>query len=223
MYTHEYFSELLGLIRNNGYNFSPFADCLPEGSFLLRHDVDISVAEALELAKIEHNHGVRATYFFQLGADTYNMLSEPNMKTIRDIAALGHDIGLHLDYTLFSTENTINKILDVFQEILPIKRLVSFHRPAQHLFGTSFVDFISAYSEPFFIENYVSDSRGNAHFSDRLNTLLAAKLPLIQMLLHPVWWSSERTMQDILSRREREVREYVTQNFPGLFEGRDVV
>ena len=57
--------------------------------FELRHDVDQRPDRAIRIAHIEHQKGLKATYYFRRN-DIYH--SEP---AIQQIAQLGHDLGYH--------------------------------------------------------------------------------------------------------------------------------
>src|SRR5688572_19028064 len=86
----------------SGYRFLSFgelADGAPESprQCLLRHDVDVSVEYALAMARIEAEAGVRATYFLMLRSPAYNLLGRHASLAVREMAALGHDIGVHFD------------------------------------------------------------------------------------------------------------------------------
>ena len=69
----------------------------PAPHVLWRHDVDYSLHRALVLARIEAELGARATYFLSLHSDLYNVLEPAVHARAREIAALGHWIGLHFD------------------------------------------------------------------------------------------------------------------------------
>jgi hypothetical protein len=69
---------------------------------LLRHDVDLSPAYARRMAELEGQHGVAATYFVMLDGQFYNALDKENVKHLRAIQALGHEVGLH-----FSTRSSV--------------------------------------------------------------------------------------------------------------------
>ena len=63
---------------------------------VIRHDIEFSVDRALKMAKIEANElGISSTYTIQLRNNTYNAISEKNIKLVREIKELGHKIGLH--------------------------------------------------------------------------------------------------------------------------------
>ena len=66
-------------------------DPLPDRYFIMRHDVDGNVGNALEMAKIDARCGIRATYYFRMK----RRLFQPHI--VRAIAELGHEIGYHYE------------------------------------------------------------------------------------------------------------------------------
>ena len=79
----------------NGYQFQTFEEMMAsliEGkSVVMRHDVDEKAWNALKMAQLENKLGVRATYFFRV-------VKQSNVpEVIRQIAALGHEIGYHYE------------------------------------------------------------------------------------------------------------------------------
>lgn len=52
---------------------------------------------ALALARIEAEHGVPATYFVQLSSRFYSAFEPEVAAVLRNIVALGHDMGLHFN------------------------------------------------------------------------------------------------------------------------------
>ncbi len=82
----------------------------------VRHDVDHNLDIALEMGRIEHELGIRATYFLLPPGDydkTENYYGEIVGRTVRqhrrlregalELAALGHEIGLHNDFVQLGT------------------------------------------------------------------------------------------------------------------------
>src|SRR5262245_24803939 len=65
------FRGILAGALDRGYVFTRFDEPFASGAasghpvFYLRHDVDISPPMAMRLGEIEHEHGVRANFFFQ--------------------------------------------------------------------------------------------------------------------------------------------------------------
>jgi hypothetical protein len=63
--------------------------------FGVRHDVDLRLDAALQLGRIEREHGVRTTYYVLHSAPYY---SDPELiPRLRELQALGHEVGLHYD------------------------------------------------------------------------------------------------------------------------------
>ena len=72
---------------------------------IIRHDIDMSPTQALALARIEANLGVRATYTILLTGDFYSPFEFANRQLLRQISDLGHDLGLHFDATWHGIES----------------------------------------------------------------------------------------------------------------------
>ena len=70
-------------------------------NIIMRHDVDFCPQRALEIAEIENKHKVKATYFFMINSEFYNIHSYASKKALKKISKLGHFIGLHFDASLF--------------------------------------------------------------------------------------------------------------------------
>lgn len=72
------------------------AACSPERVvFGLRHDVDDRLGSALEFARIEHERGLRATYFVLHSAPYYR--TDALLPALRRLEELGHEVGFHYD------------------------------------------------------------------------------------------------------------------------------
>ena len=61
------------------------------GEIILRHDVDLKPKNSLATAKIEHELGWEAVYYFRAVPESWDE------GIIREIAALGHEIGYHYE------------------------------------------------------------------------------------------------------------------------------
>lgn len=94
-FTLAIYRKLLLTLRESGYSFFSFEDyCLEKvrGKYvILRHDVDLSPHFSLEMAKLENELNIRATYFFRIVPES----NQPEF--IKSIADLGHEIGYHYE------------------------------------------------------------------------------------------------------------------------------
>lgn len=95
-FTYESYGDLLAAGVGSGYRFLPVRDYLareeyPDRFVVLRHDVDRKPANALDLARIEAELGVRSTYYFRAVDGTF----EPEL--MREIETLGHEVGYHYE------------------------------------------------------------------------------------------------------------------------------
>lgn len=86
---------LLEQLLASGYRITTVSDFVLHGAdkktAVLRHDVDLLPMNSLTTARLEHTLGISATYYFRI-VDQSN-----NPQVIRQIAALGHEIGYHYE------------------------------------------------------------------------------------------------------------------------------
>ena len=68
--------------------------------FFFRHDVDISLKKAVEMAEFESKNGIKSTYYILLSSPYYNALEAENLQRIRTLRELGMGIGLHYDNSI---------------------------------------------------------------------------------------------------------------------------
>ncbi len=91
------YAELLTRLRESGYRLAPVTALADPGpTVLLRHDVDLDPPSTLAMAEREAQLGVAATYYVPL-TQHFNVLDPVQRDAIRQLAALGHEIGLHYD------------------------------------------------------------------------------------------------------------------------------
>jgi hypothetical protein len=218
-FTRTNYRALLRLARR-AYTMVGYTDALPTTpSVLWRHDVDYSVHAAYALARIEAEEGVRATYFFRLHSEMYNLLEQPVIALAREITALGHEVGLHFDaaYHGITTEAALDDAIDWEASLLsrvlarPIVAM-SFHQPDAFLLGCQqprYAGLINTYAARFQREvGYVSDSNGYWRHRRLEDVLTVAAEPQLQVLTHPEWWTdapmspAERIERCIAGRAE---------------------
>jgi hypothetical protein len=192
------------------YAFEPFGTSATGPHVLWRHDVDYSMHRAVVLARLEAERGVRATYFVTLHSDLYNMLEPAVHDRVREIAALGHWIGLHFDAG-FQAGGTLDERAAwegrVLSEALDVPvRAVSLHNPS--VSGTEAFDaevlggMVHAGARSVRDRYaYVSDSNGYWRFDRLPDVISAGAHERLHVLTHPEWWQ-ERPM----SPRERILR-----------------
>ena len=93
-----HYRELLEAARTGGYRFATFDERPREGDLFLRHDVDLDLPAALDLAELEASVGARATYFLMTESVFYNLASSEGSATVDRLRQLGHAVGLHAVY-----------------------------------------------------------------------------------------------------------------------------
>ncbi|QSG03026.1 hypothetical protein [Natranaeroarchaeum sulfidigenes] len=112
-FTFEIYADLLDAGLEAGYEFITVreylaSDPLPQQFVILRHDVDRKAENALDMARLEADHGVSSTYYFRTIEKTFR----PEM--IRTIERLGHEIGYHYE-DMDRTDGDVGAAHDSFE------------------------------------------------------------------------------------------------------------
>ncbi len=89
----------------------------PDRCVLMRHDVDRMPGHALETARIEHELGIRSTYYFRA---TRSVFRPDIMRQIRD---MDHEIGYHYE-TLSEANGDPDKAIELFRSHLDTFRTI---------------------------------------------------------------------------------------------------
>jgi hypothetical protein len=200
-FTEAAYRELLRVARDR-YIFRRFEDALTmTDGVLWRHDVDMSPHRALALARIERDEQVHATYFTFLHSTFYNALEADVVTKVKNIAALGHDIGLHFDPQFYgltprdgaALEREIVREREILESTIgaPVRAL-SFHDPDVAGFTEIRADvvagLVNAYGSTLRTGfAYCSDSNGYWRFK-AIGEVLRERHPRVQVLTHPEWW-----------------------------------
>ncbi len=198
----ESYQDLILACKDAGYTFCRFDEIeqylTKKHSFIvLRHDIDISLRAALEIAQIEHDKGVQATYFVTLHSPFYNALSKLSSTILSQIHQLGHSIALHVDLTIFG-DNCAQSLseIDIFVKFYPYATpsIASIHSPIhlERMPIRDFEQFRHVYEHMFSKDvTYISDSTGKWRFGHPLDSEAFARRKPLQILTHPIWWMQE--------------------------------
>lgn len=224
-FTYDRYRELLAEVATSGATFCGYDEPVRAGNVLVRHDVDLSPRRALDMARIESDLGVQATYFFLISTPLYNVHGGQTRSVIRELERLGHDIGLHFSthqypWTDDPGEATLADAVASEQEALatvtdPVQT-ISFHAPPDWVLDRKFEDFRSTYEPRFFgAIDYVADS--NQRW--REDPPLADSVPdRLQLLTHPgLWGREDRSFSACVSQAVRNrcdrVERYATERY----------
>jgi hypothetical protein len=188
--------DLLGL----GYRVCRFADVrIKAPDLILRHDIDMSMSAACEMAEFEADLDISSTYFVLVRSPLYNLLAEENARCLQKIISLGHEVGLHFDAAMYDGGiDELNRAADAECAILerflgkPIE-IISLHRPQPVLLGYEkpIAGRLHSYQPKFFLDiGYCSDSNGGWHHGFPLDQSAVDERRALQLLTHPIWWTS---------------------------------
>jgi hypothetical protein len=171
-----HYRELLDAARAGGYRWSIFDHEPQPGDLFLRHDVDLTLEAALELAHLEAERGVQATYFLMTESVFYNLDSALGRETLRELRELGHAVGLHAVHPRAERDDRFDAVL-------------AWHNPEPEYVNDPVEGVVNVMQPPWFTKGkYRSDS--NQHWREGCphEELRAGAFEWLQLLVHPEIW-----------------------------------
>jgi hypothetical protein len=194
-----HYREILEAAQVGGYRFKPFGDEPERGDLFLRHDVDLSLDAALEMAELEAEVGVLATYLLMTESVFYNLASSEGVTTIARLRELGHRVGLHAVYPNVELDERFDTV-------------VAWHNPRAEYMSQKIAGAVNVYSELYFSpSSYRSDSNQHWRSGCPHEELRGGSFPWLQILVHPEIWvfpgaTMGQTMRTMVeAERERRI------------------
>lgn len=231
-FTYTAYRALLDLLRQGGYAFTDYHDYQTHPRcVILRHDIDNSLSQALRLAEIEAEEGVKSTWFVLLRTDFYNPASAASQKTLRRIRELGHEIGLHFDEIAYAGEGGISShATSTAAELIvheagiladicgcPIST-VSMHRPSRATLEADLKipGMVNSYGQTFFHDfKYLSDSR--RRWREPVEDIIrGGEYDRLHILTHAFWYHEQE--QDIAASVGTFVRAANAERYEQMME-----
>ena len=226
-FTLDSYIELIEAILEKGYQPVTYAQADPaKKHIILRHDVDFDLDSAVTMAEREVGHGLHATYFVMLRSEFYSITSDSGLCAVKKLAALGHEIGLHFDASIYNAEkeDLVQKVSLEAESLssligLPVTSM-SLHRPSPVLLDQELnIDgLINSYSSKYFNSfGYCSDSNGGWHHGHPMKHDAIASGLGLHLLTHPIWWvgGNEEPLQKLhsfLRRRSKFLEDQLALN-----------
>jgi hypothetical protein len=195
-----HYRELLEAAKAGGYRFTRFGEGPKRGDLFLRHDIDLALPAALQMAELESELEVQATYFLMTQSVFYNLASAEGADALERLRDLGHTVGLHAVYPNVALDGRFEPV-------------VSWHNPAPEFMSAEIAGATNAYGERYFSpETYRSDSNQRWRSGCPHEELRAGAFPWLQLLIHPEIWvypgatmgETMRAMLDAESARRLE-------------------
>ena len=127
-FTLNIYKELLNTTFDSGYSITSFKDYLSGNNLgnkiiIFRHDVDRKPAYSLNMAKLENELGIKASYYFRVVKESH----EANI--IKEVVQLGHEIGYHYEDLSLAKGNfkkaikSFEKNLNKLRQFYPVKTI----------------------------------------------------------------------------------------------------
>ncbi|MBX2889853.1 MAG: hypothetical protein KF734_02885 [Saprospiraceae bacterium] len=188
------YQDLLEKFLSRNYQFVFFRELTqPMGQLALRHDIDFDTHFALRTAHIEAELGIKATYFFLLRSNFYNILSADDARNVHKIKELGHTVSIHFDPVIYDDfHEGLLLEADIFQRYFNVPvNIISLHRPNQFFreYDSPIKGIEHTYQSKYFKDiKYFSDSTGQWRFGAPTDSVEFLQGKSLHVLIHPVWW-----------------------------------
>ena len=195
----EHYRDLLRAAREGGYRFAFFDRDPQEGDLLLRHDVDLSLDAALDMAELEAEEGAAATYFLMTESVFYNLASAEGRSALERLRRAGHRVGLHAVWPRAELDERFDPV-------------VAWHNPDPDYMTAPVAGGVNVMGSRFFSPGtYRSDSNQRWRHGCPHDELRRGAFPWLQLLTHPeIWAYPGATMRETMlgmldAERERRL------------------
>lgn len=206
-FTMSNYDRLLDIAQKNGYTFSDYDLSHNDSTNLRReivwrHDVEFSAHRALKMARIEHEKGIKAHYFFQIHSEFYNIFEKEIFLLTKQIQSLGHYVGLHFDAHFWEIsckehlEECIIRDRKILDDLLSAEtKSFSFHNTTPALLSmddTYYAGLLNVYSKVIRAKyRYCTDSTGIWRYERLEDVLNDSSIHYLQVLTHDGMWQDE--------------------------------
>ena len=179
---------------------------------ILRHDCERDLTKALEIARIERDLGLRGSYYIRVHSEYYNLMLPAERAILRQIAGMGHEIGLHYEPRFYDQDGMtlldgIRADTAVLRAILGADhalRSLTPHQPTlspPDFAALAHEGLVDLYTHPDFRPlDYYSDS--GMRWREKTLQQAAETGTRVQFLTHPDFWNdTDIGWVDNLTRR----------------------
>ena len=175
-FTLEHYREMLRAARDGGYRFATFDQPPANGDLLLRHDVDLSLEAAVEMAELEAEEDATTTYLLMTRSVFYNLASREGEAALERLRELGHQVGLH----------AVHPHVELDERFDPV---VAWHNPEPEYMSEPIDGAVNPMEARYFDPaTYRSDSNHRWRSGCPHEELRAGAFPWLQVLVHPEIW-----------------------------------
>lgn len=200
-----HYRNLLGAAQAGGYRWAGFDHDPQAGDLFLRHDVDLSLDAAVEMARLEHELGVTATYFLMTESVFYNLDSTAGVAALRELRSLGHAVGFHPVHPHTDHDDRFDPVF-------------AWHNPEPEFIAAPIAGLVNVMAPPYYVKgHYRSDS--NAHWREGCphEELATSSFDWLHLNLHPVIWmyrgeTMRETMEAMLDAKRAEWFAYLAND-----------
>jgi len=212
-FTFKHYRESLQLAKDKGYNFLKCCEhtkkVIGKKNIVLRHDVDFTLENAVNMCDIESDLGIQSTYFIRLHAKNYHPFTLDNVGRLKYILSKGHEIGLHFEpdfYKHFDYEplEQFSKEVRILEDMLGINIVgAATHEPSRcgYLITDENINNLpidyEAYGRSLMDSyKYISDSGARWREGTMYEFINNDWVDDLYVNTHPLWWFEKTPLEN---------------------------
>lgn len=197
-YSLETLSSIFKQLQSEKYEFVADPREILSGSrkVFVRHDIDVDLEYAIQVADMESRLGIRAHFYLMLDSPFYNLLEELSFSHLKRLQVYSKFISLHMNVYRDSSQSLDHALKQILRNVFVFEQLteqqietISFHQPNEVAMGME-LDQVNLYNV-----YLLNQSNKVTYFSDTNQSLNVSALQgvaqnggNIHLLIHPVWW-----------------------------------
>lgn len=189
------------------------------------------------MGAIDHDLGICSTFFVRTHSEYYNVLQSDEIAVIKNLANMGHEIGLHYEPAFYS-ENKIDIVKGIAMDCNVLVNIIgksifsiSAHQPLLSDFDFDELrqNWFDMYADPKLKEvKYYSDS-GMSFREKTLQEVCEDQTGPCQFLIHPDYWNETHTewvlnLDNLVNQRIKQLESFANKEkvkFTSYFLNRD--
>lgn len=129
-FTIKKYIQLLNQLKEHSYSFITYSDYCngncPDRFVIMRHDADLKPRNSLDIAKLEKQYGIKASYYFRTIPGSWDE------KVVKEISQMGFEVGYHYESLATCEGNMEAAYRDFCKNLERIRELADVHTVCMH-------------------------------------------------------------------------------------------
>lgn len=228
-FTYDEYRYILKRLETQGYRFVDYHEALEDVHnpntqhfAVIRHDLDVSLENAIKIAKIDNELNIQSTFFILVNTNFYHVFWNQDTLLIKGLQSLDREIGLHFAFQEKPEAWVLNHERIGFEGYYQTKiDFFTIHCP--HKLNEEFSALLYGLQNVSEIQNvkYFGDGWGQWRHGHPLESDEFKQGKPLHLNFHPIWWNEEPKsplicLNEFIKRKNKELKWNIAQNLMGF-------